>query len=148
MTESIISKKDNIIEQLKKAGSSDEKFRLLIQKGRELEPLSEEGRQDKFLVKGCISRAWLFPRFENGKVHFSADSEAAIVKGIIALLMAVYSDETPEAILGLDAGFLIEAGVAEQLSMNRRNGLANITKQIKLYATAYQAMAKLQAKGG
>lgn len=139
----IQEKRDKVVKEITAATNSDDRFRTLIKLGRALTPLPEEGKDEKFLVEGCISKAWLYPRFEDGKVIFAADSEAAIVKGIIAALVNVYSGESPKAILALDAGFLVDAGVTEHLSMNRRNGLANITKQIKLYAAAYQAMAQI-----
>jgi cysteine desulfuration protein SufE len=97
-------------------------------------------KTDAYLIKGCISRAWLFPRFENGLVYFKADSEAAIVKGIIASIVEVYSGSTPAEILALSPDFLAEGGISEALSMNRRSGLANILKQVRLYALAYQSL--------
>ena len=83
---------------------------------------------DQFLVRGCISKAWLFPQFNEGTVTFKADSEAMIVKGIIALLLEVYNEATPTEILGEDGSFLSEVGVTQHLSSNRRNGLSNVLK--------------------
>jgi cysteine desulfuration protein SufE len=80
------------------------------------------------------------PEFSEGRIRFYADSDAAIVKGIMAILIAVYSDNTPEENLSLSPEFLREGGVTEHLSMNRRNGLSNVVKQIMLYSTALKAM--------
>ena len=93
---------------------------------------------DQFLVKGCISKAWLVPQFKSGQVAFFADSEAMIVKGIISVLLDLYNDCTPQEILQEDGTFLADVGITEHLSMNRRNGLANFLKLIHTYARALQ----------
>ena len=137
----IEEKKNQLVSELRAETSKDDRFRLLVQKGKDIEGLPEGERDDKFLIKGCMSRAWLVPKFENGLVYFKADSEATIVKGIISVLVGVYSGHSPDDILAVDPSFLKEAGVEEALSMNRRSGLVNMIKQIKLYAAAYKAIA-------
>lgn len=137
----ITEKKDKILAELAVIQDTDERYRYIIQKGRALSPLSSEQCADKFLIEGCISQAWLMPEFRDGKVYFHAHSEAAIVKGIMAILVEVYSGNTPQDNLGLSPEFLREGGITEHLSMNRRNGLSSVVKQIMLYNTAYKALA-------
>lgn len=136
----ILQTRDAVVSLLKAQKSKDDRFRELVKLGKELEGLSEVERDDKFLIKGCLSAAWLIPSYSDGHVFFKADSEAVIVKGIISVLIKVYSGQTPADILSLDASFLKDAGIEEALSMNRRSGLANMIKQIKLYAVTYQAL--------
>jgi len=131
-----------LVEELAQVTDQEARYKTIIDYGKKLVPLDEMQRQDKFLVQGCMSRAWLIPEFKDGKVYFSADSEAAIVKGIVAILLEIFSGSTPQEILQFDSNFLKELGIAELLSMNRRNGLAGMIKQIKLYATVFGAMGK------
>ena len=142
----IQDRKDKLLQELKAQPSPDDRFRYLIKKAGELEILTEAEKNDKFLVKGCISRAWLIPRFDGERVYFKADSEASIVKGVIAAIVQVYSGGTPEEILALSPEFLAEGGVSDALSMNRRNGLANMLKQVRLYAFAYQSLTQKDPK--
>lgn len=137
----IEERKNKLLQDLKALPTADDRFRFLITKAGQLENLSETERNDRFLVKGCISQAWLVPRVENGMVYFKADSEAAIVKGVIAAVVEVYSGSTPDEILTLSPDFLAEGGVSQALSMNRRSGMAGMLKQVRLYALAFKAMA-------
>lgn len=137
----IEQKKNAVLTELAKITDTEERYRHIISKGRLLGELSEEQKEEKFLIEGCISRAWLIPEFREGKIYFKADSEAAIVKGIIALLLEVYSGNTPSENLSLSPDFLKEGGITEHLSMNRRNGLSSVVKQIMLYSTALKALA-------
>jgi cysteine desulfuration protein SufE len=89
-----------------------------------------------------MSRAWLVPEFKEGKLYFHVDSEAAIVKGIMAILIAVYSGNNPEDNLTLSADFLKEGGITEHLSMNRRNGLSSVVRQMILYSITFKALNK------
>jgi cysteine desulfuration protein SufE len=125
-------------------GKSDweERYKELIQLGKALPPLAEEGRLEKYLVKGCQSQVWLYPQFREGRVFFQADSDAILVKGIVALLLEVYSDCTPQEILKTPADFLKDIGITEHLSMNRSNGLASMLKQIQMYALVYQSLGE------
>jgi cysteine desulfuration protein SufE len=120
----------------------EDRYRELIQLGRDLPAYPEERREDKFKVKGCQSQVWLYPEFKDGKVYFLADSDAVLVKGIVGLLTSVYSDATPEEILTTAPEFLKEVGIQEHLSMNRSNGLAAMMKQIQMYALVYKSMQK------
>jgi cysteine desulfuration protein SufE len=134
--------KNQVVEELKAQPTKDDRFRLLVQKGKSIGSLPDDQRDDKFLIKGCMSRAWLIPSFENGILNFKADSEATIVKGIISVLVEVYSGHSPEDILSVNPSFLKDAGIEEALSMNRRSGLANMTKQIMLYAATFKALSQ------
>lgn len=96
-------------------------------------------KTDDKLIKGCQSKVWLNAEMKNGKVAFTADSDAIITKGIIAILIRAFSDQTPEAILAADTGFIDEIGLKEHLSPTRANGLVSMIKQLKLYAVAFQA---------
>ncbi|MCX6116212.1 MAG: SufE family protein, partial [Proteobacteria bacterium] len=131
---SITQKKDRLIQEMAKISDVDERYRFIIAKGKSLPEISSNDRLDKFLIAGCLSKAWLIPKFDGKTLEFSADSEAAIVKGIMALLLDVYSQNSPAEILSLSPDFLKEAGITEHLSMNRRNGLSGVIKQVMLYA--------------
>ena len=120
----------------------EERYKELIKVGKEMGAYPEEQRTEKFQVKGCQSQVWLFPSFTNGHVHFAADSDALLVKGIVALLVHVYSGATPAEILADKGEFLKAIGITEHLSMNRTNGLASMLKQIQMYALVYQSLAK------
>lgn len=127
----------NISGQFLKFQSWEDRYRHMIHLGRELEPLEEEFKTDQFRIKGCQSQVWLYPSFEGGKVFFKADSDSALVKGISAMVVQVYSGSTPGEILEERSDFLKEIGITQHLSMNRSNGLASMLKQVKLYALAY-----------
>ena len=131
-----------IINVLGKITDQNEKFRYLVDLGRKVAPYPDEFRNEDFLIKGCLSQLWLHPNFEDGLLQFDVDSDAAIPKGIAAILAKVYNGCTPHEILEHDPKFLTEVGIEQHLSMNRRNGLSNLIKQIKLYAMAYKAIAE------
>jgi cysteine desulfuration protein SufE len=137
----INAKKALILEELASITSSDDRYKFIIEKGRELPTLRDEQRLEKFLVQGCMSQAWLVPELKDGRLYFYVDSDAAIVKGIMAILVAVYSGNTPAENLTLSPDFLKDGGITEHLSMNRRNGLSSVVKQIMLYSTAFKALS-------
>lgn len=119
-----------------------ERYRKIIQIGKELPALAEEHKLEQNLIKGCQNRAWLHAELTpEGTVRYLADSEAMIVRGFVALLLQVYSDHTPDEILEAGPRFIEELQLGENLSLNRANGLASMVKQIKLYAMAFKAMA-------
>ena len=118
----------------------EERYKELIQIGKNLVLYPEEQRLEKFKVKGCQSQVWLFPELKEKKVYFHADSDALLVKGIVGLLTDVYSGSTPQEILAAPADFLKEIGITEHLSMNRSNGLASMLKQIQMYALVYKSL--------
>lgn len=111
-----------------------DKYEYLIELGKSLENYPEEKKTDDRLIKGCQSRVWLDSWINDGRLWFSADSDAIITKGIISLLISVYSGRTPEEIAGDDFGFVEEIGLKENLSPTRANGLASMIERIKAVA--------------
>ncbi len=123
--------------------SWEDRYKKLIELGKTLPGMSPEQQIEANKVKGCQSQVWLAARLENGKVFFSADSDASIVKGIIALLLSVYSGETPDTILACRPTFLEDIGLKQHLSMSRAGGLNAMMKQINLYALAFKAQIQM-----
>ena len=133
---------DEIIEEF--AGFDDwmDKYQLLIDLGNEQEPLEEKYKTEQNLIDGCQSRVWLVADLvDQGVIHFRAESDALIVKGIVALLIRVLSDHTPQEILDADLYFIEEIGLKEHLSPTRSNGLLAMVKQMRMYALAFSAKA-------
>ena len=131
---------DEIIEEFSGFDDWMDKYQLLIDLGNEQEPLDEKYKTEQNLIDGCQSRVWLQADLQDGKIHFSAESDALIVKGIVALLIRVLSDQTPKDILDADLYFIEQIGLKEHLSPTRSNGLLAMVKQIKMYALAYNEM--------
>ena len=131
---------DEIIEEFSGFDDWMDKYQLLIDLGNEQEPLDDKYKTEQNLIDGCQSRVWLQADLVDGKIHFSAESDALIVKGIVALLIRVLSDHTPQEILDADLYFIEEIGLKEHLSPTRSNGLLAMVKQIKMYALAYNEM--------
>ena len=125
---------DEIIEEFSGFDDWMDKYQLLIDLGNEQEPLDEKYKTEQNLIDGCQSRVWLQADFIDGVIHFSAESDALIVKGIVALLIRVLSDHTPQEILDADLYFIEEIGLKEHLSPTRSNGLVAMVKQIRMYA--------------
>ncbi len=114
-----------------------DKYNHLIEMGKTLPLINEKHKVPENLISGCQSRVWLHADMKDGKVQFSADSDAVITKGIISLLITVLSDESPKDIMDADLGFIDEIGLKEHLSPTRSNGLLSMIKQIKMFAMAY-----------
>lgn len=119
-----------------------DKYQLLIDLGSEQEPLPEQYKTPQNLIDGCQSRVWLQADYIDGKIHFQAESDALIVKGIVTLLIRVLSDHTPDEILNADLHFINDIGLTEHLSPTRSNGLLAMLKQMKLYAMAFKAKSE------
>ncbi len=115
-----------------------DKYQLLIDLGNELTPLDERFKNEDNLINGCQSRVWIKADYLDGKVLFTAESDALIVKGLIALLLRVLSGHTPQEILDADLYFIDEIGLRDHLSPTRSNGLLAMVKQIRVYALAYK----------
>ena len=128
---------DEIIEEFSGFDDWMDKYQLLIDLGNEQEPLDEKYKTESNLIDGCQSRVWLQADYENGKIHFQAESDALIVKGIVALLIRVLNDSTPQEILDADLYFIEQIGLKEHLSPTRSNGLLAMVKQIRMYALAF-----------
>ena len=120
----------------------EDKYRVLIKFGKKLAPADKETQVSKYEIKGCQSKVWLRPKLDDGKIFFSADSDAILVKGIIGILMEAYSGATPEEILSHPPSFLTAIGISEHLSLNRTNGLRAMVKQIQTYASLFQALVQ------
>ncbi len=130
---------DEIIEEFSGFDDWLDRYQLLIDLGSEQPALDEQYKTDNNLIEGCQSRVWLQADYIDGKVHFRAESDALIVKGIVALLVKVYSGHTPDEILGSDLYFVEAIGLKEHLSPTRSNGLLSMIKQMRLYALAFKA---------
>ena len=136
----IQEKQQEIINDFEQFTEWDEKYKHLIDEGRKLPSLAEEFHAEKFKLSGCQSQVWINAKLENDKIIFEADSDAAIVKGLIALLVQVYSNHTPAEILSNPPAFLQQIGIDKHLSPSRKNGLGAMMKQIQMYAVAYKTM--------
>ena len=130
---------DEIIEEFSDFEDWLDRYQLLIDLGNEQEPLPAEAKTDNNLIEGCQSKVWLDARYEDGKVIFKADGDALIVKGLVALLVKVYSGHTPEEILAAEPYFVEAIGLREHLSPTRSNGLLAMIRQMKLYALVFKA---------
>jgi len=129
---------DEVIEEFSGLDDWMDKYQLLIDLGNEQEPLEEKYKTDSNLIDGCQSRVWLQADYIDGKIMLKAESDALIVKGIIALLIRVLSGHTPEEILSADLYFIEQIGLKEHLSPTRSNGLLAMVKQIRMYALAFK----------
>ena len=130
---------DEVIEQFQDFTDWMDKYQLLIDLGGELEPLDAKYKTEQNLIDGCQSRVWLQADYVDGQIVFTADSDALITKGIIALLIQVLSGHTPSEIANADLYFIDRIGLKEHLSPTRSNGLLSMVKQIRMYALAYEA---------
>ena len=129
---------DEIIEEFSGFDDWMDKYQLLIDLGNEQAPLDEKYKTESNLIDGCQSRVWLQCDYSDGLLHFTAESDALIVKGIIALLIRVLSDHTPKEIIDADLYFIDKIGLKEHLSPTRSNGLLAMMKQMKMYALAFK----------
>lgn len=130
---------DEIIEEFADFDDWMDRYQLLIDLGSSQPKLDDKYKTEQNLIDGCQSRVWLQADMKDGLLHFQAESDALIVKGIVALLVRVLSDHTPEEILVADLYFIESIGLREHLSPTRSNGLLAMLRQMKLYALAYQA---------
>lgn len=130
---------DEVIEEFADFEDWMDKYQLLIDLGNDQAPLDAQYKTEQNLIDGCQSRVWLQADLVDGKVMFQAESDALIVKGIVALLIRVLSGHTPSEIIDADLYFIEEIGLREHLSPTRSNGLLAMLKQMKLYALAFKA---------
>ena len=139
MKQTINEIQDEVIEEFLDVEDWMDKYQMLIDLGNEQEPLDEKYKTESNLIDGCQSRVWLQADLVDGVIHFQAESDALIVKGIVALLIRVLSDHTPDEILGADLYFIEKIGLKEHLSPTRSNGLLAMIKQVRIYALAFKA---------
>ena len=130
---------DEIIDEFSGLDDWMDKYQLLIDIGNEQEPLDEKYKIESNLIDGCQSRVWLQADYVDGKINFTAESDALIVKGIVALLIRVLSGHTPQEILDADLYFIEKIGLKEHLSPTRSNGLLAMVKQMRVYALAFSS---------
>ncbi len=135
----ISEKQDRIIRQFQLLGEWTERYKYIIKLGQKLPPLDDEHKIEENLVRGCQSQVWLITRLDGDKIEFHADSDAAITKGLVAMLVNFYSGESPDTILNTQPHFIKKIGMEEHLSPTRSNGLASMVKQMKIYAMAYKS---------
>ena len=131
---------DEVIEEFSELTDWMDKYQMLIDFGNELEVLDDKYKTEQNLIDGCQSRVWVQCDYVDGKLELTADSDALIVKGIIALLLRVLSGHTPQEILDADLYFIDEIGLKDHLSPTRSNGLLAMIKQIRMYALAFKSM--------
>ncbi|MFA6059019.1 MAG: SufE family protein [Taibaiella sp.] len=131
---------DQIIEDFSYYEDWMEKYEHIIQLGKELPLIAEEYKKEENLIKGCQSRVWLHADYIDGKVVFTADSDAIITKGLVGLMIGVLSDQSPKAIAEADIYFIDRIGLKSHLSPTRSNGLLAMLKQMKMYAVALNAV--------
>ncbi len=132
---------DEIIDEMTGIDDWLDRYAYIIDLGSTLQPLQEDKKNPANLIEGCQSRVWIdAEKKPDGKIHFEADSDALIVKGIVALLMRVLNDRTPDEVLGADLYFIDRIGLSEHLSPTRSNGLVAMVKQIRNYATAFKML--------
>lgn len=134
----IKEKQQELIDDFAFLSDWEQKYEYIIDLGKKLKGLPEEKKKEDILIKGCQSQVWLDAELRDGKIFFLADSDGILPKGIISLLVGVYSGHTAEEILDSDFDFISKIGLQEFLSPSRANGLASMIKQIKFYAVAYQ----------
>lgn len=137
---------DEVIEEFSDFTDWMDKYQLLIDLGNEQKPLDNKYKTESNLIDGCQSRVWLQADYEDGKIYFTAESDALIVKGIIALLIRVLSGHTPQEILDADLYFIERIGLKDHLSPTRSNGLLAMVKQIRMYALAFKVKSEEEGK--
>jgi cysteine desulfuration protein SufE len=132
---------DELIDEFSLFGDWMEKYEYIIQLGKELPLIKEEYKKDENLIRGCQAKVWLHADFQDGRVHFTADSDAIITKGLVSMVVRVLSGHTPEEIVHAELYFVDKIGLREHLSVTRSNGLLSMIKQMKIYALALHTKA-------
>lgn len=130
---------DELIEEFDLFGDWMEKYENIIQMGKELPVIDGQYKTEENLIKGCQAKVWLHADYKDGKVLFTADSDAIITKGLVSMVIRVFSNHAPEEIVTADLYFVDKVGLREHLSMTRSNGLLSMIKQMKMYAMALQS---------
>ena len=132
---------EQIVEDFSAFDDWMDKYQMLIELGNNLEPLAEKYKTPQNLIEGCQSRVWIQGDYDEAthKIHFTGDSDAVIVKGLVSLIIQVLTDHTPDEILSADLYFIEEIGLKEHLSPTRSNGLLAMVKQMRIYALAFKA---------
>ena len=135
---SIAEIQEEIIDEFSMFEDWEERYQYMIDLGKDLPLIEEQYKTEDYIIKGCQSKVWVHAEMKNDKVNFTADSDAIITKGIIAILIRVFSNQHPKDIIESNTDFIDKIGLKEHLSPTRANGLVSMIKQIKMYALAYQ----------
>ena len=130
---------DEIIEEFTALDDWMDRYQMLIDLGEEQAPLADADKTEQNLIDGCQSRVWIVCEEKDGKLHFRADSDALIVKGLVALVLQVVNDHRPDEIYAADLYFIERIGLRDHLSPNHHNGMLEMVKQIRMYALAFQS---------
>ncbi len=138
---SVKEEQNKFVEQFTEFEEWDDKYSFLIKMGKELGELDSEIKTEKNKISGCQSQVWMHAKLEDDKMIIIGDSDAMIVKGLVAMLIKVYSNQKPEDILSSPPEFLNKIGIDKHLSPTRKNGLGAMLKQIKLFAVAFKALS-------
>jgi cysteine desulfuration protein SufE len=136
---SIQERKDEIIDEFSMFDDWMQKYEYMIELGKTLPIIDEKYKVEENIIKGCQSKVWVYAEMDDDHVSYTADSDAIITKGIIAILIRVFSGQKPEDIINADTSFIDEIGLKEHLSPTRANGLVSMIKQMKMYAIAYNS---------
>ncbi len=129
---------EEIIDEFSMFEDWEERYQYMIDLGKDLPVISSKYKTDSNLIKGCQSKVWVHASMDNNTIEFTADSDAIITKGIVAILIRTFSNQHPKDIIEADVSFIDKIGLKEHLSPTRANGLVSMIKQLKLYAIAYQ----------
>ncbi|MBW7838523.1 MAG: SufE family protein [Chitinophagaceae bacterium] len=138
---SIAETEAEIVDDFSLLDTWEEKYEYIIDMGKKLPVLDDQYKKEENIIKGCQSTVWLTADYRDGRIYFSADSDAVIVKGLISMLIRVLSGHTPGEILNAKVDFINEIGMMQHLAQTRSNGLLSMIKQMKNYAIAYQAVS-------
>lgn len=131
---------NEIVKEFEQYSEWEDKYKRIIDLGRQLAPIDEAFKTEKYKLSGCQSQVWINAKLDGSKIIFEADSDAAIVKGLVALLIKVYSNHTPDEILSSPPEFVKKIGIDNHLSPTRKNGLGSMMKQIQMYAVAFKTV--------
>ncbi len=138
----IVEIQNEIIDEFSMFDDWEERYQYMIDLGKDLPLIADQYKIDNNLIKGCQSKVWVHAEMQADKLIFTADSDAIITKGIIAILIRVFSNQHPKDIIDADTSFIDKIGLKEHLSPTRANGLVSMVKQLKMYAIAYQTQLK------
>jgi len=133
---------NEIIDEFSMFEDWEERYQYMIDLGKELPLINNQYKTESNIIKGCQSKVWVYAEMKHDKVEFTADSDAIITKGIIAILIRAFSNQHPKDIIDADTSFIDKIGLKEHLSPTRANGLVSMIKQLKMYAIAYQTQLK------
>jgi cysteine desulfuration protein SufE len=139
---SLLERQKQVVVEFAGLADWEDRYKKLIELGKALPDLPDDKKIEDYKVKGCQSQVWIHAKLAGGKIIFEADSDAILVRGLVALLLRIYSNATPSEVLTTPPDFVKEIGLESKLSPSRANGLFSMIKQIKFYALAFQSLNK------